>query len=79
MRVIGAAVLRVQMTELNKATGPVLWVRCKSFETGASDWHGLILGGRALDCVELGGLGFNPTAGGHVEAWDDALGEHEPA
>ncbi|MEC8942206.1 MAG: hypothetical protein VYC95_05695, partial [Verrucomicrobiota bacterium] len=66
VRVIGAAVLRVQMTELNKAAGPVLLFRCKIFERGSSDWHGLILGGRALDCVEMGGLGFHPTAGGHA-------------
>ncbi len=66
VQIVGAAVLRVRMTELNKETSPVVYFRCKIFEAGASDWHGLILGGRALDCVEEGGLGFMPTAGAHA-------------
>ena len=66
VRVVGAAILRVQTTEINKATGPMVLVRCKIFEAGASDWHGLIIGARALDCVEMGGLGFHPTVGGHA-------------
>eukprot|EP00974_Lingulodinium_polyedra_P004361 408409-Lingulodinium_polyedra.AAC.1 len=34
VRVIGAAVLRVEMTELGKRTGPVILVRAKIFAKG---------------------------------------------
>ena len=40
-------------------------VRGKSFANGTSDRLGLILGARALDCVDRGGLGFRPSAGAH--------------
>ena len=64
--ILGAVVFRVQMLELGKMTGPDILVRCKIFAKGNSDWLGIILGARALDCVERGGLGFYPTAGAHV-------------
>ena len=48
----GAAVLRVTLLEgktLEEArAGPEIFVRCKIAARGSSDWHGLILGGRAL-------------------------------
>ena len=66
VQIIGAVVLRVQMTELGKQTGPIIWVRCKIFKAGQSDWHGLILGGRALDSPMAGGLGHRPTPKGHA-------------
>ena len=66
VQIIGAVVLRVQMTELGKDTGPIIWVRCKIFKAGQSDWHGLILGGRALDSPMTGGLGHRPTPKGHA-------------
>ena len=61
--IIGAVVLRVPMTELGKAQGPEVLYRCKIFKAGTSDWMGNIIGARALDCPERGGLGFYPTAG----------------
>ena len=64
--IIGAAVLRVQLPEVGKRAGPEIVVRAKIFKKGTSDWLGLILGARALDCVERGGLGFRPTAGAHL-------------
>ena len=63
---LGAVVLRVQMTELGKKTGPEILVRAKIFEKNGTDWHGLILGGQALDCVERGGLGHRPGSHAHV-------------
>lgn len=64
--IIGAAVLRVQMTELGKHTGPEVLLRCKVFKAGVSDWHGIIMGAAALDCTEQGGLGHRVTSGAHV-------------
>ena len=50
----GAAVLRVTLLEgktpEEARAGPEIFVRCKIAARGSSDWHGLILGGRALDC-----------------------------
>ena len=33
---------------------------------GSSDWHGLILGGRTLDCASRMGLGFRPGPEHHI-------------
>ena len=33
---------------------------------GSGDWHGLILGGRALDCASRMGLGFRPNPEHHI-------------
>ena len=63
--IIGAAVMRVKLLELGKDKGPEILVRGKIFAKGTSDWLGLILGARALDCVERGGLGFRPSSGAH--------------
>jgi len=46
--------------------GPTILVRAKICAAGTSDWHGIILGGRALDCAERKGLGFKPEVHGHV-------------
>ena len=62
---IGAVVLRIMMPELGRESGPELLVRAKIFKHGTSDWTGIILGARALDCMARGGLGFRPTAGCH--------------
>ena len=47
----GAAVLRVTLLEgktpEEARAGPEIFVRCKIAARGSSDWHGLILGGRA--------------------------------
>ena len=40
-----------------------LWVHAR---VGSSDWHGLILGGRALDCASRMGLGFRPGPEHHI-------------
>ena len=60
IRIIGAAVLRIRLTLISGKPGPEILVRAKIFEAGASEFPGFILGGRALDCVENGGLGFRP-------------------
>ena len=64
----GAAVLRVTLLEgktpEEARAGPEIFVRCKIAARGSSDWHGLILGGRALDCASRMGLGFRP--GHHI-------------
>ena len=41
-------------------------VRAKISAKGRSDWHGLILGGRSLDCQSRGGLGFRPGPTAHM-------------
>ena len=41
-------------------------MRCKMAARGSSDWHGLILGGRALDCASRMGLGFRPGPEHHI-------------
>ena len=60
----GAAVLRVTLLEGKSPeearAGPEIFVRCKIAARGSSDWHGLMLGGRALDCASRMGLGFRP-------------------
>ena len=43
-----------------------IWVRAKISAKGRSDWHGLILGGRSLDCQSRGGLGFRPGPSAHM-------------
>ena len=76
--IIGAAVVRTELLELGKDTAPEILVRGKIFKKGTSDWLGCILGARALDCVERGGLGFRPTAGAHhFERLGIAMGRSE--
>ena len=60
----GAVVMRVTLLEGFtpedcKPSHEIL-VRAKISAKGRSDWHGLILGGRSLDCQSRGGLGFRP-------------------
>ena len=66
----GAVVLRVRLMEgksvENATEGPEIFVRCKVAARGTSDWHGLILGGRALDCEAKRGLGFRPGPDCHI-------------
>ena len=80
----GAAVLRVTLLEGKTAegarAGPEIFVRCKIAARGSSDGHGLILGGRALDCAAgLGqdgpGLQAGPGAPrlGYLEYQDSAV------
>ena len=66
----GAVVLRVWLMEgksvENATEGPEIFVRCKVAARGTSDWHGLILGGQALDCEAKRGLGFRPGPDCHI-------------
>ncbi|CAK8988949.1 unnamed protein product [Durusdinium trenchii] len=62
----GAVVMRVQMPDVNGQKVEEILVRAKVIGKGLSTWQGLILGGRALDAVERGGLGFRPAASCHV-------------
>ena len=55
--------------------GPEIFIRCKIAAKGTSDWHGLILGGRALDWESLHGLGFGPALDYHML---DSLGVRLP-
>ncbi|CAK9016059.1 unnamed protein product, partial [Durusdinium trenchii] len=59
-------VMRVQMPDVNGQKVEEILVRAKVIGKGLSTWQGLILGGRALDAVERGGLGFRPAASRHV-------------
>ena len=66
----GAVVMRVTLLEGFtaddcKASHEIL-VRAKISAKGRSDWHGLILGGRSLDCQSRGGLGFRPGPTAHM-------------
>ena len=66
----GAVVLRVRLLEgktpRDSRLGPEICVRCKIAARGTSDWHGLILGGRALDCAGRNRLGFRPAPDFHM-------------
>ena len=62
----GAAVLRVTFPDVGGKKAREVLVRAKVIANGGSTWHGLILGGRALDAVERGGLGFRPGATAHI-------------
>ncbi|CAK9017668.1 Pro-Pol polyprotein, partial [Durusdinium trenchii] len=66
----GAVVIRVRFLEGEQPErtkdGPEILVRCKVAARGTSDWHGLILGGRALDCEAKSGLGFRPGPDAHI-------------
>ena len=75
----GAVVLNVRLQEgpdeNSCKDGHEIYVRCKIAAKGTSDWHGLILGGRALDCEARHGLGFRPGPGAHIL---DTLGVQIP-
>ena len=64
VKLISAVVLRVVLGTVGMAKarqGPQVLLRFKIFSKGACDWHGLIIGGRALDVPERGGLGLRVT------------------
>ena len=61
VKLIGAVVLRVVLGTAKARQGPQVLLRFKIFSKGACDWHGLIIGGRALDVPERGGLGLRVT------------------
>ena len=63
---IGAVVLTLEATKLGTKKGPKIKARFKICAKGTTDWIGIILGARALDCPERGGLGFIPGPYGHT-------------
>ena len=63
---LGAVVLRVKMLELGKNDGPDILIRFKITKQGGTDWVGIILGARALDCVKRGGLGHVAADNAHL-------------
>ena len=62
----GGIVLRVTLVDVTKKKSKEILVRAKILASGTSSWHGLILGGRALDHADRGGLGFRPGPMAHV-------------
>ena len=63
---LGGVVLRIMFREVGKETGPTIEARFKICRNGTSDFHGLILGARALDHVRRGGLGLHVGPVTHV-------------
>jgi len=63
---IGGVVLRVRLKDISGKKHHDILVRAKICGQGLSDFGGLILGGRALDCAERGGLGHRTTDKAHV-------------
>ena len=57
---LGTVVVAMNLLEIAKNTGPEVLTRFKICKQGTTDWVGWILGARALDCPERGGLGFIP-------------------
>ena len=62
----GGVVLRVCLNDKRGHKSKDILVRAKVLGRGTSTWYGLILGGRALDSSDRGGLGFHPGATAHV-------------
>ena len=65
---IGAVVLELQCLEVGRAKTHkcnTILVRFKICASGATDWAPTIIGARAIDCVERGGLGFAPGPRAH--------------
>ena len=57
---LGAVTMKVMMPRLGQEDGPIIKVKFKIMKSGSTDWVPIILGARALDCTERGGLGFIP-------------------
>ena len=70
---IGAVVLRVTFLEVGRKEGTTVNIRFKITPKGSTGWVKWIIGARALDCKERGGLGFTPGADSYY--WS-ALGIH---
>ena len=70
----------------NRKRDQDILVRLMIFEQGRSEWRGIILGAKALDCPEKGGLGFRPGQNFHVfdslgimmERMEDSLRDPDP-
>ena len=68
IRMIGQVVVGARLVECGKETGPLVYIRFKICALGSTDWAGIILGARALDCGERGGLGLRPMNDCHFSA-----------
>ena len=66
MPLVGAVVLEMEMLKLHQETGPKIQARFKVTAYGKTDWVPIILGARAIDCPERGGLGFSPGPASHT-------------
>ena len=64
--ILGSVVLRVRLMQLSGKPASSIQMRFRILEKGACDWQGLIIGGRAIDCKENGGLGHRTTPHAHV-------------
>ena len=62
IKLIGAVVLRVKFLEVGRDQGQTVNIRFKITPKGSTGWVKWIIGARALDCDERGGLGFAPQA-----------------
>ena len=66
----GAVIMRITMPSTGNSKkrkeDQSIHVRLMIFEKGKSEWRGIILGAKALDCAERGGLGFKPGQNFHV-------------
>ncbi len=62
---IGAVVFRLQMTGMNRTTGPNILVRAKIFQKGFCKWHGLFMGAPAL-APAPDGLGLRTVPNGFM-------------
>ena len=67
VRLLGTVVVRVGFIPVGdkKEKGPEVLIRFKICEKGTTDWVGWIIGARALDCQERGGLGFSAQNHSH--------------
>ena len=61
VRIVGSVVMRLGLEQPRPGRDKEAAVRFKIFEKGTSDWPGIILGGRALDTPNRGGLGLRVT------------------
>ncbi|CAE7299989.1 unnamed protein product, partial [Symbiodinium necroappetens] len=62
----GGVVLRVKLEDISGSKSKEILARAKVLAAGTSSWHGLILGGRALDHPDRGGLGYRASPMAHV-------------
>ena len=71
---IGTVVIRVSLTRMgNEANSPTVDVRFKICAAGSTSWVGWILGGRALDAAERGGLGLQIRSDAYYFAGPNVL------
>ena len=63
----GQVLMVLRFRALDK-TSREIYIRLKICQAGATDWVPIIIGARALDCVDRGGLGFMPGHHGHILA-----------